>query len=49
MPKSVHKTDDKRMGKKHTDINIIKNPARAGSDICIRSDERAYAAIFKSE
>jgi hypothetical protein len=26
MPKSVHKTDDKRMGKKHTDINIIKNP-----------------------
>jgi hypothetical protein len=26
MPESVHKTDDKRMGKKHTDINIIKNP-----------------------
>lgn len=28
MPKSVHKTDDKKMGKKHTEIhiNIIKNP-----------------------
>jgi hypothetical protein len=26
MPKSVHKTDDKKMVKKHTDINIIKNP-----------------------
>ena len=25
MPKSVHKTDDKKMGKKHTEINIIKN------------------------
>jgi hypothetical protein len=26
MPKNVHKTDDKKMGKKHTEINIIKNP-----------------------
>ena len=51
MPESVHKTDDKKMGKKHTkhtEINIIKNPQDQDPTFVSDPMKRAYAAIFKS-